>query len=104
MRLKITSTPRETLVWCPTVLQAEQLRNMLREAKMTVLPADRWELDFLGEIPPGGDFDPHKIIDVEIGADASASLELLQQAGHVLVRHEWQRDRNRRVWGVSLGE
>lgn len=105
MRLEITTTPRETLVWAPTSAAADELRTLLAEAGHVVLEADDWELAFFDAIPRSErhEFDPSRILDVEIGADAGGSLEKLVDAGHELIWHRWQPDQTpRRVWGVLV--
>ncbi|WP_336626473.1 MULTISPECIES: hypothetical protein [unclassified Microbacterium] len=87
MRLEITKTPRETLVWAPTGEAADELRALLAEAGRVVLDADDWEVAFFDAVPSSErhEFDPSRIFDVEIGADAGGSLEKLVDAGHELI-------------------
>lgn len=104
MDLKITSTPRATHVWAPSVQQASELRRELTEYGFLVRDADPWELDEAGLIPDGqqDEFDPTRIFDVAIGADANATLQALVDSGHRLVWHRWQTRLARKVWGVSV--
>lgn len=104
MQLEITSTPRETLVWAPTAGDADRLRRELTDAGFLVLDADPWELNAFGEIPDGEqtEFDPARIFNVEIGADANASLQALTDSGHELVWHRWQRRPASKIWGVAV--
>ncbi|TCJ23791.1 hypothetical protein E0W80_09540 [Microbacterium sp. PI-1] len=104
MELEVTSTPRETLVWAPTTQDAAQLRRELTDTGFLVIDADPWELDTLGRIPEGEhhEFDPSRIFNVEIGADANASLQALVDGGHTLIWHRWQTYLARKVWGVSV--
>lgn len=53
MILEITSTPRETLVWAPTVQDADQLRRELTDTGFLVVDADPWELQRHGLMPEG---------------------------------------------------
>lgn len=84
MDLKITSTPRATHLWAPSVQQASELRRELTEYGFLVRDADPWELDEAGLIPDGqqDEFDPTRIFDVAIGADANATLQALVDSGH----------------------
>ena len=102
--LEITSTPRETLVWAPTMQDADQLRRELVDAGFLVLDADPWELDQHKLIPEGehAEFDPARIFNVEIGAEANASLQALVDSSHRLVWHRWQPRPPRKVWGVAV--
>lgn len=104
MELGITVTPRETLVWAPTVQQAQELRHELTESGYLVRDADPWELDNAGLIPEGAhlEFDPARIFDVGIGADANATLHALVDSGHTLIWHRWQTWLARKIWGVSV--
>lgn len=104
MQLEITSTPRETLVWAPTAQDADQLRRELTDAGFLVVDADPWELDQHKLIPEGehAEFDPSRIFNVEIGAEANASLQALVDSGHRLVWHRWQTRPTRKIWGVSV--
>jgi len=104
MRLQITSTPRETLVWALSVAAAAKLRRMLTVAGHLVLDADTWELDTRGQIPEGerDSFDAARILNVEIGADANVSLTALRDVGYELVWHPWQQRPPRKVWGVTV--
>ncbi|MGV9195313.1 hypothetical protein ACQ143_13295 [Microbacterium sp. MC2] len=105
MKLEITTTPRETLVWAPTQGAAAELRRLLVAANCLVLDADPWELDF-DRIPEGerDQFDPERVVDVEIGAAAYASLTALVDSGHELRWHRWQREPlEDQVWGVPVG-
>lgn len=92
MRLEVTTTPRETLIWAPSAEDAALLRRQLKAAGLTVLDADLWELDFWGKIPEGEKemFDPARVFDVEIGETALDSLLLLRESGHELFYHRWQ--------------
>ena len=105
MILEITTSPRETLVWAPTLQDADELRRSLSDSGNLVLEADPWELDFFGRIPDDGrhEFDPARILNVEIGITAHESLAALLRAGHELRWHRWQRDETRDdVWGVPV--
>jgi len=104
MDLEITVTPRETLVWAPTSRDAELLRCEMTDSGYLVLDADPWELDQLGLIPDDEHlkFDPARILNVGIGPDANASLQMLVDSGHVLVWHRWQTRLARKVWGVAV--
>lgn len=107
MELEITTTPRETLVWAPTAQDAAQLRRELVDAGFLVLDADPWELDQHKLIPEAehAEFDPARIFNVEIGAEANASLQALVDSGHRLVWHRWHRWQPRpprKVWGVTV--
>ncbi|MEV7618911.1 hypothetical protein AB0N59_02125 [Microbacterium sp. NPDC089321] len=104
MELEITTTPRETLVWAPTAQDAEQLRRELTDAGFIVMDADPWELNAFGRIPEGehSKFDPARIFNVEIGAEANASLQALIDSGHRLVWHRWQPRPPRKVWGATV--
>lgn len=104
MRLEITSTPRETLVWAPTTQDAAQLRRELTDTGFLVMDADPWELDALGRIPEGEhhEFDPARIFNVEIGAEANASLQALVDDGYTLIWHRWQPRPGRGIWGVAV--
>lgn len=105
MRLEITTTPRETLVWAPTTQDAGDLRRLLAGSGHLVLDADPSELDFFDRVPDNerDDFDRARIINVEIGADAFASLTALVDAGHELWWHRWQSEANHNgVWGVEV--
>lgn len=104
MELEITSTPRETLVWAPTVQDTDQLRRELTEAGYLVVDADPWELEQHGLMPEGEhhEFDPARIFNVEIGADANATLQALVDSGHSLIWHRWQTRLARKVWGVAV--
>lgn len=104
MELEITTTPRETLVWAPTAQDAEQLRRELTDAGFLVMDADPWELNAFGRIPEGehSEFDPARIFNVEIGAEANASLQALVDSGHRLVWHRWQPRPPRKVWGATV--
>ena len=105
MRLEITTTPRETLVWAPTPALAAELRALLTDAGHLVLDVNDWELNFFNATPDAEqhEFDPARILDVEIGANAGESLETLVRAGHQLSWHRWERDHTaRHVWGVLV--
>lgn len=105
MELEITATPRETLVWAPTSQTALELRTRLTDDGYLVRDADPWELQQVDLIPVGEhlEFDPARIFDVSVGADANASLHALVDDGHALVWHRWQTKRlARKVWGVSV--
>lgn len=104
MILEITSTPRETLVWAPTVQDADQLRRELTDTGFLVVDADPWELQRHGLMPEGehDEFDATRIFNVEIGADANATLQALVDSGHSLIWHRWQTRLARKVWGVSV--
>ncbi len=104
MELEITSTPRETLVWAPEPRDARALRRELTDAGYLVIDADPWELETLGRIPEGeqDEFDPSRIFNVEIGAEANASLQALVDGGHTLVWHRWQPRPGRGIWGVPV--
>ncbi|MCT1396650.1 hypothetical protein M4D51_13040 [Microbacterium sp. p3-SID338] len=104
MILEITTTPRETLVWAPTAQDADQLRRELTDAGFLVMDADPWELNAFGRIPEGehAEFDPARIFNVEIGAEANASLQALVDSGHRLVWHRWQPRPPRKVWGATV--
>ncbi|MBS1906197.1 MAG: hypothetical protein JST33_06435 [Actinobacteria bacterium] len=105
MRLEITTTPRETLVWAPTAQAAARLRKLLTDSGCLVLEADPSELDFVDRVPDHEreEFDPARIIDVEIGAEAYESLTALAKAGHELRWHRWQSDQTvDHVWGVPI--
>ncbi|HRN28193.1 MAG TPA: hypothetical protein PK781_09080 [Terrimesophilobacter sp.] len=105
MILDVTTSPRETLVWAPTVQDADDLRRSLVDSGRLVLEAVPWELDFFGVIPAGErhEFDPARILNVEIGYEASEFLNALLDAGHELRWHPWQRDVNRAdAWGVPI--
>lgn len=104
MILEITSTPRETLVWAPTVQDADHLRRELTDAGFLVLDADPWELQQHGLMPEGehDEFDATRIFNVEIGADANATLQALVDSGHSLIWHRWQTRLARKVWGVTV--
>src|SRR5690554_4814310 len=97
MILEITTSPRETLIWAPTVENAHELRRSLSDSGHLVLEADPGELDFFGRIPNDErhEFDPARILNVEIGVTANESLTALLTAGHELRWHRWQRDENR---------
>lgn len=92
MILEVTATPRETLVWVPTVQAADQLRSELTDSGFLVRDADPWDINDLGLIPEGEhlEFDPARILNIEIGADANATLQVLVDDGHTLVWHRWQ--------------
>lgn len=105
VRLEITTTPRETLVWAPTAQAAAELRKLLADSDCLVLHADSPELDFFDRIPhcERNEFDSARIIDVEIGAEAHESLTVLADAGYELQWHRWQRDQaDDHVWGVAI--
>lgn len=104
MTLEITATPRETLVCAPTPQGAAQLRRELADSGFLVLDADPWDLQELNLIPEGEhhEFDPSRIFDVGIGADANATLQALVDSGHSLIWHRWQTRLARKVWGVSV--
>lgn len=104
MELEITTTPRETLVWAPSSREADLLRRELVEAGFLVRDADPSELEAFGRIPEGEGslFDPARIFDVAIGADANASLQALIDSGHSLMWHGWQMRLARSLWGVSI--
>jgi len=91
---EITTTLRETLVWAPPPAVADELRALLAGAGNVVLDADDWELTFFNAIPDTErhEFDPARILDVEIGVNAGESLEMLVGAGRELSWHRWQRD------------
>lgn len=104
MELEVTVTPRETHVWAPRPQAAQELRRELTEAGYLVRDADPWGLDTAGLIPDGEhlEFDPARIFDVGIGADANATLHALVDAGHTLIWHRWQTRLSRKVWGVPV--
>ena len=104
MELEITSTPRDTLVWAPTDTEANQLRRELTDAGFLVLDAYPWELQQHGLMPEGehDEFDPERIFNVEIGAEANATLQALVDSGHSLIWHRWQTRLARKIWGVSV--
>ncbi|MFB7252506.1 hypothetical protein [Microbacterium sp. NPDC056234] len=104
MDLEITSTPRETHVWAATAQQADQLRRELTDSGFLVRDADPWELNQQSLIPEGEhlEFDPARIIDVSIGADANATLHALVDSGHTLIWHRWQTRLARKIWGVAV--
>lgn len=104
MELEITATPRETLVWAPTVDAAQALRRTLVDDGYFIRDADPWELQQLGVIPDGAhlEFDPARIFDVTIGGEANATLHALSDDGHRLVWHPWQPYPARKVWGVTV--
>ena len=104
MDLEITVTPRETHVWAPSAAAADKLRGRLTDDGYLVRDADPAELQQQGLVP-GRDyleFDPARIIDVAIGADANATLQALVDDGHILVWHRWQTRLARKVWGVPV--
>jgi len=102
--LEITVTPRETLVWAPTVEAAQELRRALADGGCPVLDADPFELTSAGLIPEGAhlEFDPARIFNVAIGPNANATLQALVDSGHTLVWHRWQTRLARKVWGVPV--
>jgi DNA-binding XRE family transcriptional regulator len=104
MILEITSTPRETHVWAQTAQHAGQLRRELTDSGFLVLDADPWELDQQSLIPEGEhlEFNPARVFDVSIGADANATLHALVDSGHTLTWHRWQTRLSRKVWGVTV--
>jgi hypothetical protein len=105
MILEITTSPRETLVWAPTIQDADELRRTLSDSGYLVLEADPWELDFFGRIPGEArqEFNAARILNVEIGITAHESLTALLRAGHELRWHSSQGDENRGdVWGVPV--
>ncbi|WAA65595.1 hypothetical protein [Microbacterium oxydans] len=104
MELEITVTPCETLVWAPAERAAQNLRRELTEFGYLVRDADPFELTSAGLIPKGAhlEFDPARIFDVGIGAEANASLHALTDSGHSLVWHRWQTRLSRKVWGVPV--
>ncbi|WEG08608.1 hypothetical protein PU630_15390 [Microbacterium horticulturae] len=104
MILEIITTPCETLVWAPTAQDADELRQLLADDGCVVLQAAPWELETLARIPDAerDEFDPARIINVEIGAEANDALTALGDAGHALVWHRWQRRRTRKAWGVPV--
>lgn len=104
MELEITATPRETLVWAPSVEHATQLRRELVDSGYLVRDADPWELDQLSIIPEGEhlEFDPARILNIDVGADANASLQMLVDSGHVLFWHPWHPRPVRKIWGVAV--
>lgn len=105
LELEITATPRETLVWAPTPVAAEQLRRALVDDGYLVLDADPVELTGDGLIPDGEhlEFDPARIFNVTTGPDANACLHALTDDGHRLIWHRWQTKRlARKVWGVPV--
>lgn len=93
MIIEVTTTPRETLLWAATPALADELRALLRDARVAVLPADSWELEFFNRIPDGEQdlFDPARIADVEIGANAYDALHAVVAAGHQLRWHLWEK-------------
>lgn len=104
MELEITVTPRETLVWAPSPLAAEELRHELTESGYLVCDADPFELTSAGLIPEGEhlEFDPARIFNVTTGPNANASLQALNDSGHTLTWHRWQTRLARKVWGVNI--
>ena len=94
MNIEVTTTPRETLLWAETPALADELRTLLQNAGVLVSPADSWELEFFNRIPEAEQhsFDPAKIIDVEIGANAHDALTAVVAAGHTVRWHPWQMD------------
>ncbi|MEX0158618.1 MULTISPECIES: hypothetical protein [unclassified Microbacterium] len=102
--LEITVTPRETLVWAPTVQAALELRRSLANDVYRVLDSDPFELIAAGLIPEGAhlEFDPARIFNVTTGPKANATLQALVDSGHTLVWHRWQTPLARKVWGVSI--
>ncbi|MFI8595123.1 hypothetical protein ACIGCK_11955 [Microbacterium sp. NPDC078428] len=92
MIIEVTTTPRETLLWTGTPALADELRALLRDAGVLVLPADSWELELFNRIPADKQhlFDPARIIDVEIGANAYDALHAAVAAGHRLRWHPWE--------------
>lgn len=104
MDLEITVTPRETLVWAPSVQAGQELRRGLVDDGYLVLDADPFELTSAGLIPEGEhlEFDPVRIFDVTTGPNANATLQALVDSGHTLVWHRWQTRLARKVWGVSI--
>lgn len=104
MELEITVTPRETHVWAPRPQASQELCRELAEAGYLVRDADPWGLDTAGLIPEGAhlEFDPARIFDVGIGADANATLHALVDSGHSLLWHRWQTRLARKVWGVPV--
>lgn len=106
MKLEITTTPRETHVWAPTPEDAAQLWRLLKSDGHLVLRAHLRELSFFVSIPDDerDEFDPARILNVEIGAEAYDSLSALVDAGHELRWHRWQRHEDRdTVWGIPVG-
>lgn len=106
MRLEITTTPSETHVWAPTPEAAAQLRRLLKRDGHLVLRAHLWELSFFASIPEDerDEFDPARILNVEIGAEAYDSLTALIDAGHELRWHRWQsHEDDDTAWGVPVG-
>lgn len=104
MELEITSTPRETLVWAPTVRDADHLRRELTDAGFLVLDATPWELQQHRLMPESehDEFDPARIFNVGIGAYANASLQAIVDSGQKLVWHRWQTRVTRKLWSVSV--
>lgn len=104
MQLEITSTPRDTHVWAPAAQDADQLRRELTESGFLVLDANPWGLNQESLIPEGEhlEFDPERIFDVTIGADANATLQAIVDSGHTLIWHRWQTRLSRKVWGVNV--
>lgn len=102
--LQITITPRETLVWAPTVEVAQELRRSLTDDGYLVLDAAPFELTSAGLIPEGDhiEFDPARIFNVTTGPNANATLQALVDSGHMLIWHRWQTRLARKVWGVSI--
>ncbi|GGD76818.1 hypothetical protein [Microbacterium murale] len=104
MQLEITSTPRDTHVWAPTAQDADHLRRELTESGFLVLDANPWGLNQESLFPEGEhlEFDPERIFDVTIGADANATLQAIVDSGHTLIWHRWQTRLSRKVWGVNV--
>lgn len=106
MKLGITTTPRKAHVWAPTPGDAAQLWRLLKSRGHLVVRPHLRELSFFASIPHDerDEFDPARILNVEIGVDAHDSLITLIDAGHELRWHRWQSHKDLdAVWGVPVG-
>ncbi|MGN6128599.1 MAG: hypothetical protein ACTHON_18725 [Humibacter sp.] len=92
MIIEVTTTPRETLLWAETPALADELRALLRDAGVLILPANSWELEFFNRIPDDEQhqFDPARITNLEIGANAYDALHAVVATGHRLRWHPWE--------------
>ena len=90
----------------PTPEDAAQLRRLLKSGGHLVVRAHLRDLSFFASIPHDerDEFNPARILNVEIGADAHDSLITLIDAGHALRWHRWQSHNDRdAVWCVPVG-
>ena len=93
MELELSTSPRATWVWAADVEEAERVREILGAAGCSVHNAS------------GRNSEP-RVLDLDIGVDALAGLEALNDAGYSFQWHPDQSKLNRgpSLFGIAVRE